>query len=385
AGSDYTATSGTLTFAPGETSKTISVATIDDTSVESAETVLVNLSAASGGATITTAQGSGTINDNDVAPPPSFAISGAASVTEGGTLVYTVTKTGSTAASFTVNFATANGTAIAGSDYTATSGTLTFAPGETSKTISVATIDDTSVESAETVLVNLSAASGGATITTAQGSGTINDNDVAPPPSFAISGAAPVTEGGTLVYTVTKTGSTAASFTVNFATADGTAVAGSDYTAASGTLTFASGDTSKTINVVTIDDTSVESAETVLVNLSAASGGAPITATQGSGTINDNDAVNQPPVANADTGSVPRCGSDFFNVVANDTDPEGDYPLTVVSITGSPTFTVASSTSVQYRNSTTAGTKIGTYVVRDARGAQSTGTITITVPSGVCE
>ncbi|MBL6654096.1 MAG: hypothetical protein ISP49_21045, partial [Reyranella sp.] len=69
AGSDYTAASGTLTFAAGETSKTIAVAIAGDTVVEPNETFTVNLSAASG-ATIAHASATGTIVDNDVAPPP---------------------------------------------------------------------------------------------------------------------------------------------------------------------------------------------------------------------------------------------------------------------------------------------------------------------------
>ena len=77
-----------------------------------------------------------------------------------------------------------------------------------------------------------------------------------------------VTEGGSVVLTVTKTGSTSSSFSINYATADGIAAGGSDYTASSGTLTFAAVDTTKTITIATIDDTAVESAETVLVNLS---------------------------------------------------------------------------------------------------------------------
>ena len=173
-----------MTFASGETSKTVSVSTIDDTAVEGTETFYVNLSGASGGATIGQSQGVGTINDNDTAPPPtppSFSVSNAASVNEGCTVFYTVTRSGSTTGTYSVSFATANGSAAAGSDYNANSGTLTFASGETSKTISVSTIDDSAYEGDETVLVNLSSPSGGATIGTAQGTGTILANDLHPP------------------------------------------------------------------------------------------------------------------------------------------------------------------------------------------------------------
>jgi hypothetical protein len=110
----------------------------------------------------------------------SFSISSNGAVTEGGTSVFTVTKTGTAAGTLTVNYATTDGTAVAPGDYTATSGALTFLVGDTSKTVSVATIDDTIVEPTENFTMSLSAPSGGATIGTGTASATINDNDVAP-------------------------------------------------------------------------------------------------------------------------------------------------------------------------------------------------------------
>lgn len=211
------------------------------------------------------------------------------SAQEGGNLVFTVTKTGSTSWNYYISFATADGTATAGSDYTVQSGTLTFASNETSKTITVSTIDDSAVEASETVLVDLSSGAGGplATFTDSQGQGSITDNDEIPP-SFSI-GDASVSEGGNLVFTVTKTGTVSQSYGVSYATANGTAIAGNDYTAKSDTLTFAGAETSKTITVSTIDDSSAEGNETVLVNLSAPTGGSTISDSQGQGTINDND------------------------------------------------------------------------------------------------
>jgi len=204
-------------------------------------------------------------------------------------------------------------------------------------------------------------------------------------PSFSVNDVS-ATEGSNLSFTVTKTGSTTSSFSVNYATANGSAAAGSDYTSASGTLTFLASETTKTVSVATIDDTAVESAESVLLNLSGASGGATIADSQGVGTINDNDTVtNNPPTPVNDTGSVPKCEYGEFNVTANDTDPDGDYPLAVVSVTGTG-FSVVSSTTVGYINNGTSGTKVGTYTVQDSRGAQASATLTITVPSGgVCQ
>jgi hypothetical protein len=98
--------------------------------------------------------------------------------------------------------------------------------------------------------------------------------------------------GGTVTLTVSRVNGSSGSVAVNYATANGTALAGSDYTAASGTLTFGAGVTSQTINVPITDDAVVESSETFTVGLSGVSGGAslgsPATATV---TITDNDGV----------------------------------------------------------------------------------------------
>lgn len=102
---------------------------------------------------------------------------GNANATEGGNLVFTVTRSGAVTSAVSVNYATASGSATSGSDFTAASGTLNFAANETSKTITVATIDDALTESTETLTITLSSPSAGAAITTATGTGTILDND----------------------------------------------------------------------------------------------------------------------------------------------------------------------------------------------------------------
>lgn len=187
AGGDYAGVSGALSFAAGESSKTVAVATIDDSSDESSETLSLNLSGPSAGATIADAQGIGTIFDNDEPPPPppppppSFSINDV-SMAEGGLMQFTVTKTGGAVDVFYVDFATADGTAVGtynGGDYYTAISRLYFGPAETSKTILVQTYNDTEDEPNETFSVNLTS---GAPITDAQGIGTILDNDDPPPP-----------------------------------------------------------------------------------------------------------------------------------------------------------------------------------------------------------
>ena len=216
---------------------------------------------------------------------PSFLI-GDASITEGGLLAFTVAKTSSTSASFSVNYATANGTAVSGTDYTAGSGTLTFPPATTSLTVSVQTIDDLLAGSNKTITVNLSAASGGATIVTSAGTGTIIEKAAVAGPSFAVGNITGL-EGTILTFTVTRSGTTTGAYTVNYATANGTGVAGSAYTATSGTLSFASGMTSLTVPVTTIDDGITNWGKTFYLDLSSPSAGATITTSRGTATATD--------------------------------------------------------------------------------------------------
>jgi hypothetical protein len=185
AGSDYTATSGALTFAIGETTKTVSVPISGDTTVESNETFSITLSAATG-ATLADALGQGTVVNDDVAPPPVLPTLGIAdvNVTEGnaGTTIATFTVTLSAAATsaVTVNYSTSDVTATVGSDYAAGSGTLSFAVGETTKTVAITINGDTVVEPDETFHVDLASATG-ATIADAQGQGIIANDDLPPP------------------------------------------------------------------------------------------------------------------------------------------------------------------------------------------------------------
>ena len=206
---------------------------------------------------------------------------------------FTVTLSAASAPAVTVNFATSNGTATAGSDYVATSGTLTFAPGVLTQTITVNVNGDTTVEPDEAFLVTLSAPVN-ATIAIAQGTGTIvNDDAAVVLPTLSINNVLQ-NEGNSgltqFVFTVTLSAASATPVTVNYATSDASATAGSDYNAASGVLTFAPGVLTQTITVNVIGDTVIESTETFVLTLSA-----PVNATiataQGIGTIVNDDAA----------------------------------------------------------------------------------------------
>jgi chitinase len=308
AGSDYVAKAGTLTFAAGETSKTISVAAIGDAVAETNEGFTVVLSNPTG-ATIARGTASGTIT-NDDGTPPSLRI-GDATFAEGiaatpGHGTFTVTLSKASTAPVTVKFATSNGTATAGRDYVAQSGTLTFAAGQTTKAISIAAIGDSIFEPNEGFTVALSNATG-ATLADATGAGTITNDDVAPLPTLRI-GDSTFAEGsaaspGHGTFTVTLSQVSTSPVTVHYRTANGTATAGSDYVAKSGTLTFEAGETTKTVSIAAIGDSTVEANEGFTVVLSNAVG-ATIADGTGAGTITNDDVAPLPTLSIGDTSVV---------------------------------------------------------------------------------
>ena len=261
AGADYAAASGTLTFAPGDATATVSVALLADGVDEAEETFALQLSAPAN-ATLAVSSAAGAIGDAD--PPPALSVADARG-TEGGAAAFAVTLAGSTERRVTVAYATADGTARAGGDYGAVSGTLTFAPGDASATVSVALLADGVDEAEETFALRLSSPAN-ATLAAAAAVGTIADADGRPVLSVAGGRGA---EGGPAAFAVTLAGTTARRVTVSYATADGTAVAGVDYVAASGTLTLAPGETRRTLSVALLDDAADEPEERFALALSS--------------------------------------------------------------------------------------------------------------------
>lgn len=503
ADSDFSGTNGTLTFAANETSKTITIGIVDDLVTESSETFNVVLSSPSG-ATLGTTTAVVTITDNDsTGPTPQFSFSPAAvSVAEnvaGGNVSLTVVRSGLTTIPVSVNYATSNSTAIAGSDYQPVSNVLAFAAGETSKTFTVGIINDTASEGTETFNVSL-APQPGFTIGTGTAIVTITDDDG--PPVFSITGpSGQVNEGSSAVFTVTKTGSSGLSSTVNFATSNGTAIAGQVYTGKNENITFSPSENSKIVSVSSIsnlyydgnttftatitpvsnsvigsasasatikDLTSppvliIQPANSVAQNVSKSEGakfdfnvfvngalvrnavniayttGSPATATAGvdytsnsgtmaitssgsfsvqttddltiepdeyftasissssgyaiqqgsvTATIVNNDFPASPPVANPDNaGSVAFCGSISIDPIANDSDPNNLALTLDGDNTSTPGFTKTISGNTLFLEKTpggTTGVKTLTYRVRNSAGAWADGTITVTVTGPSC-
>ncbi len=298
AGSDYTGTSGDLTFAPGVVKRTLAVAVKGDLAVEGNETFSVDLTAPVN-ATIARSPGTGTILDDDGAGTFFFA-SPTFSVREGAPFAtITVARIG-TLAGATVQYTTLDGSATAGGtpqDYQATTGTLTFAARRTRMSFKVPILKDSVPEGDETVLIQLSNPTGldAALGTQSTAVLTIVDDDRAGRIQLG-SAKYQTSEGaGSVVLTVRRFGGVAAPVTAHYATSPLTAADGADYTGSSGDLTFAGpgpGAVTQAISIPILQDAVADGAKAFLVTLSSPSLGATLGAIPASTvTIEDDEAT----------------------------------------------------------------------------------------------
>jgi uncharacterized delta-60 repeat protein len=294
AGSDYTAASGTLLWANGETGpKIIPITILDDAIEESDEAFAVNLSNPTGNVRLQQASTTVTIQDNDANPGQlRFAVATRDVSEAAATVQIDVERFGGGLGAVSIQYATAAGTAVAGGDYVTTSGTLNWADGDrTTHSFSVPIVNDTINEVNESFTVTLSNPTGGAVLATpAVETVTITNDDPLNGVLGLEAASVTVTEGGSAMMQVTRTGGSGGPVQIDFATFDVTATAPDDYPVTSGTLTWGDGDTtSRTITVATVDDAVDERVETLYVRLSNIQGGAFTGRTETIVTIEDND------------------------------------------------------------------------------------------------
>lgn len=161
-GSDFTSANGTLTFSSGETSKTFTVATTENTSLTGNKTFTISLTSPTGGsqlgdhpsASVTIVDddnnainyGSGSVRFED----DEFT----ADVDDGFALVH-VERIGGALSTISVDYKTNGGSAIAGSNYVAVNGTLTFRPGETQKSFRIPLYDTSSSVTGKTINISI--------------------------------------------------------------------------------------------------------------------------------------------------------------------------------------------------------------------------------------
>jgi hypothetical protein len=376
AGSDFVATTGTLTFVGmnGE-SQTFMVTINADTTVELDEAFTVSLfnvvpaAGADPADIVATDTGLGTITNDDAAE---FKITKLASATEGGPVQFMVTLTNPVDVTTSVTVTTADGTAmVANNDYTPLMAqTVTFGPGVTSQLVNVLTTADNSVEADETFTITLGGLNdGGRKVTISAtdnaGTGTIVNDDAA---EFKITKTASAVEGGPVTFTITLSNPVDVDTSVTVTTADGTAAAASDYTALAGQVVlFPAGTTSKTVMVMTTADTVVEADETFTITLGGlVDGGRPVTISAtdntGTGTITNDDTAS---LTVADVAQAEDGGGITFTVTLNG-DVQGGFTVQFKSADGTATVADADYLAA-----------LGTLTFAGTNGESKTFTVTV--------
>lgn len=374
---DFTAVTGTLTFAACETSKFFTIPVAGDIIDEPDETATITFSNPTG-ATLNLTSATLVIQDDDATPvvtmtPP------AASVAENGgsaTLTFSLDHPSSQNVTVTLAF---GGTAGAG-DLTGAAPSVVIPATQTTTTLTITPVNDTILEGNETVLVEITGVTNAVEATPQASTLTIVDDD--PVPTITINDVA-IAEGNagtsTATFTVTLSNPSASTITVVYTTADGTATAGSDYVAASGQLAFAPGVTTQTLGVTINGDTAFEANETFQVQLPNATG---------TGTILNDEAQadvsivkSGPPTVLSERPfsyslAVSNGGPDAAtNVTATDVLPAG---LTFVSATPSQGSCSGTSTVVCTLGTLAAGQSATvTLTVRAAAGAPVLNTATV--------
>ena len=280
AGRDYETTTGTLTFSALETEQTIRVPIIDDDIDEAAETLTVMLINASN-AEIKDGKATGVITDDDVrgvtVTPTALMIR------EGDSASYTVVLDSEPTADVTVEIQVPEDAEVA---VDVTKLTFTAEDWNQSQTVTVTAAQDADAVADDPVTLT-HVVSGGdyRSVTVASVAVAILEDDT---PTLLIADAEASEGDGEMTFAVRLSVPSSRTVTVEYATADGTALAGTDYEETTGTLTFSAETTAQTIRVPIIDDDLDEATETFTIALSNPSN-ATIEDGEATSVIADND------------------------------------------------------------------------------------------------
>ena len=285
AGTDYRAAAGTLSWTGGDaTDKTFSVPILDNGVYTGNRTVNLSLGAPTGNATLgTPVNATLTIVEDDPPPPAGSLQFSQASYTvaeNGGVATVTVRRVGGSFGAVSVAYATGNGTGVTGTDYTAATGMLSWTGGDAAdKTFSVPILDNGVYTGNRTVTLGLGAPTGNATLgTPVNATLTIVEDDPPPPAGslqFSQASYTVAENGGVATVTVRRVGGSFGAVSVNYATGNGTGVAGTDYTAATGMLSWTGGDAAdKTFSVPILDNGVYTGNRMVNLSLGAPTGNA---------------------------------------------------------------------------------------------------------------
>jgi len=344
-GSDYLGATSSVTFAPGETAKTVAVQVFDDGVAEADERFGIQLTGATGGAVLADAQGTATLEHNDgaVAAMPVLNVDDIV-INEGGNSLgtFVLRLSQRSANAINVSISVTGYTATSSTDYVYAPDTVWFAPGETVRAFSVPINDDATAESAETFMISFGIPFGSpqnVLFGRTYALGTIIDNDsVAAAPSVSVNDVVANESDGDARFAISLDRASATAITVNYQTTDISAFAGSDYVGVTSSVIFLPSEAVKTVAIPLNDDGAAEADEMFGLQLLGATGGAVLKDPQGTATIEHNDGpVAALPVLDVDDIVMSEGGLSLATFVLRLSQPSA----TAASVVFSPSFGTA--------------------------------------------
>jgi hypothetical protein len=234
-------------------------------------------------------------------PVVSLTASTASIAENGGVATIYATLDATASASVTVGLS-ASGVASSSSDYSLSTTSITIASGQTSGSISATAISDSVYEGNEAFTVAIASVTGGGASASSVSSTavTIIDDDSAPTVTISASPSTISENGGASVVTAVLSNASYQNVDVNFSFS-GTATNNSDYTRSGTSLTITAGNTSGSISITAIDDVTVETSETVIVDVSSVTNGTENGTQQVTITITSEDTVKASLTRSSDT------------------------------------------------------------------------------------
>lgn len=360
-GTDYSSIAATATLAAGSAQTAIIVTPLDDTTREGSESVTLTLSTGSG--YVIGTQTSGTVTIQDDEPVVSITTSDSLADESGDTASFTITRAdASLASALTVNV-TFTGTASSGSDFQAISTPIIIPAGSASVNVIVTPVNNLIPEPTETLTCTLTA---GLYSISALSSASINITDDEPFVTVLATDNFARENGETAAFTLSRTGSLAASLDIHFLLT-GTATNGTDFTTITSPITLGIGQSSAVITVSTLNDSTLESYEDIVLTLIAQPAYTLGSSTSATVTLQDDD-VNNPPIIAVSTPTAANVAIPStavgLSILASATDDGGGAITSTWSTVSSPP-----SSTVTFDSTSTPSTGVrfsasGTYTLR---------------------
>ncbi len=360
---DFSNLPSTLTIPAGQLSKSLTITSVDNNTYEGNRNYTLALTSKTTGVTVKTSSLPITLQDNETAPTVSFSAATQTVSETAGTATVTL-QMSSASARTTVIPITLSGTAVAGTHYSVVGGSssVSIPAGQTSGTLQLQLVNDTLFNVSRTIVLQLGSLTGATAGSTNSQTITVTNED--PMPSLTISNATVNEDAGSVNVTVTQSAASAMDVSFSWATSNGTAIAGTNYTSvASGSATITAGQTTTTVSVTILHDLVATADLTLNVLLSN-----PVNAT-----IADNTGVIT--IQNTDSNTTTAPSS--LTLVTPSSSPSNNVtPVVRVSgvTNGATVYLYNDSTcSVQVATGTASGTSIdltssslseGTYTLR---------------------